>query len=150
MCRCSATFHLKHRCHRPLNPSGSRFTFGLSNRRRATSIPPGYMRWPDSFALRLQSPRVVSVRRDAQLRLRRFRSWYFPFASLTADPANQYFSDGLTDEITDLLSCTRGLRVVARSSAFQFKGKTVDIREVGRLLNVDNVLEGSVEPVEDR
>ncbi len=73
-----------------------------------------------------------------------------PFTNLTSDPANQYFSDGLTDEITDSLSRIKTLRVIARSSAFQFKGKTVDIREVGRLLNVANVLEGSVERSGDR
>jgi serine/threonine-protein kinase len=73
-----------------------------------------------------------------------------PFVNLTADPANQYFSDGLTDEITDSLARLKTLRVIARSSAFQFKGKTVDIREVGRLLNVANVLEGSVERSGDR
>jgi TolB-like protein len=73
-----------------------------------------------------------------------------PFTNLTGDPANQYFSDGLTDEITDSLARVKGLRVIARSSAFQFKDKTVDIREVGRLLNVNNVLEGSVERSGDR
>jgi TolB-like protein len=68
-----------------------------------------------------------------------------PFTDLSADPANQYFSDGLTDEITDSLARIARLRVMARSSAFQFKGKTVDVREVGRLLHVANVVEGSVE-----
>jgi hypothetical protein len=52
-----------------------------------------------------------------------------PFTNLTADPANQYFSDGLTDEITDSLARIKTLRVMARSSAFQFKGKTVDVRK---------------------
>jgi TolB-like protein len=69
---------------------------------------------------------------------------------LTSDAANQYFADGLTDEITDSLAGIKALRVIARSSAFQFKGKTVDVREVGRLLNVANVLEGSVERSGDR
>jgi TolB-like protein/Tfp pilus assembly protein PilF len=73
-----------------------------------------------------------------------------PFTNLPADPANEYFSDGLTDEITDSLARVKALRVVARSSAFQFKGKTVDIREVGRLLNVTDVLEGSVARSGDR
>ncbi|HEY3936499.1 MAG TPA: hypothetical protein VGL97_03675 [Bryobacteraceae bacterium] len=73
-----------------------------------------------------------------------------PFTNLTADPANQYFSDGLTDEITDSLARLKTLRVIARSSAFQFKGKPVDVREVGRLLHVANVLEGSVERSGDR
>jgi TolB-like protein/Flp pilus assembly protein TadD len=73
-----------------------------------------------------------------------------PFANLSADPANQYFADGLTDEITDSLARLKTVRVIARSSAFQFKGKTPDIREVGRSLNVTNVLEGSVERSGDR
>jgi TolB-like protein/Flp pilus assembly protein TadD len=68
-----------------------------------------------------------------------------PFANLSSDPANQYFADGLTDEITDALSRLKTLRVIARSSAFTFKGKVVDVREVGRQLHVATVLEGSVE-----
>jgi serine/threonine-protein kinase len=73
-----------------------------------------------------------------------------PFANLSADPANQYFSDGLTDEITDSLARLKTLRVIARSSAFQAKAKAADIREVGRLLHVANVLEGTVERSGDR
>lgn len=73
-----------------------------------------------------------------------------PFTNLSTDPANEYFSDGLTDEVTDALARTRGLRVIARSSAFRFKGKTVDVREVGRELGVTHVLEGSVERSGDR
>ncbi|HEX4229224.1 MAG TPA: hypothetical protein VHZ07_11175 [Bryobacteraceae bacterium] len=68
-----------------------------------------------------------------------------PFANLTADPANQYFSDGLADEITDSLGRFKTLRVIARASAFHFKGKRVDVREVGRLLHVSHVVEGSCE-----
>ena len=68
-----------------------------------------------------------------------------PFANLTGNPADQYFSDGLTDEITDSLARLKALRVIARSSAFRFAGKKVDVREIGRLLNVTNVLEGSIE-----
>src|ERR1017187_1922603 len=73
-----------------------------------------------------------------------------PFANLSAEPSNQYFSDGLTDEITDELSHIKTIRVIARSSAFQFKGKNLDIRDVGRQLNVATVLEGSVERYGDR
>jgi serine/threonine-protein kinase len=73
-----------------------------------------------------------------------------PFANLTADPANQYFSDGLTDEITDSLARLKTLRVIARSSAFQVRGRAADIREVGRLLHVANVLEGTVVRSGDR
>jgi TolB-like protein/Flp pilus assembly protein TadD len=73
-----------------------------------------------------------------------------PFVNLTPDPANQYFSDGLTDEITDALARVKALRVMARSSASQFKGKRTDVRDVGRLLKVANVLEGSVARSGDR
>ncbi len=72
-----------------------------------------------------------------------------PLRNLSADPANQYFAEGLTDEITDLLSRNKTLRVAARTSA-QLRGKAGDIRAVGRELNVANVLEGSVERSGDR
>jgi TolB-like protein len=68
-----------------------------------------------------------------------------PFTSLGADPSKEYFADGLTDEITDQLVRAQSLRVVARASAFMFKGKRTDIQEVGRQLKVTHVLEGSVE-----
>ncbi len=73
-----------------------------------------------------------------------------PFKNLSADPANQYFSDGLTDEITDAVSQLKPLRVIARASAFALRGTAGDIGEVGRKLNVTNVLEGSVERYGDR
>jgi TolB-like protein/Flp pilus assembly protein TadD len=63
---------------------------------------------------------------------------------LSSDPENVYFSDGLTEEMIDSLSHIEGLQVVARTSAFQFKGKAVDVRQIGRQLNVQAVLEGSV------
>jgi len=67
------------------------------------------------------------------------------FRNLTGDPANQYFSDGLTDEITDSLSHLSALRVVGRSSTSPVRAKAPDIREAGRLLKVGSILEGSVE-----
>jgi serine/threonine-protein kinase len=68
-----------------------------------------------------------------------------PFVNLSSDKENEYFSDGLTDDLIDALTKIQGLRVVARGSAFQFKGKNPDIRAVGRQLNVATVLEGSVQ-----
>jgi len=68
-----------------------------------------------------------------------------PFTNLGADHSKDYFADGLTDEITGLLARNPSLRVLARTSAFAFKGKAADVREVGRQLNVTHVLEGSVE-----
>ena len=67
-----------------------------------------------------------------------------PFANLSADPDNQYFSDGLSEELTNALSRLHGLQVASRTSAFRFRGADVDIREIGRQLNVESVLEGSV------
>jgi adenylate cyclase len=68
-----------------------------------------------------------------------------PFTDVSAEPASQYFADGLTDEITDVLSRSGTLRVTARSSSFRFRGKQDDIKEVGRVLGVANILHGSVE-----
>jgi TolB-like protein/Tfp pilus assembly protein PilF len=73
-----------------------------------------------------------------------------PFVNLSSDKENEYFSDGLTEDLIDALAKVRGLRVVARGSAFQFKGKNPDIRAVGRQLNVAAVLEGSVQRSGDR
>src|SRR5581483_7821522 len=66
------------------------------------------------------------------------------FADFSPQKDQEYFSDGLTEEIIDALSRVPNLRVVARTSAFVFKGKPVDVREIGRQLNVAAVLEGSV------
>jgi adenylate cyclase len=73
-----------------------------------------------------------------------------PFTNLGANPATEYFSDGLTDEITEGLARFNTLRVIAHGSAFQFKGKPVDIREAGRQLNVTSLLEGRVSRQGDR
>jgi len=67
-----------------------------------------------------------------------------PFADLSPGKDEEYFSDGLTEQLINELARIPGLNVVARSSAFQFKGKTVDPRTLGRKLNVANILEGSV------
>jgi serine/threonine protein kinase/tetratricopeptide (TPR) repeat protein len=67
-----------------------------------------------------------------------------PFANLSADPDNEYFSDGLSDELLNALTRLPGLRVAARTSSFQFRGRNTDIHEIGRQLNVDHVLDGSV------
>lgn len=67
-----------------------------------------------------------------------------PFVNMSADAANEYFSDGLSEEILNLLAKVPGLKVIARTSSFAFKGKNQDLREVGEALGVRNVLEGSV------
>jgi len=67
-----------------------------------------------------------------------------PFANMSADPEQMYFCEGISEEIINALTQVRDLRVVARTSAFAFRGKDIDIREIGKKLNVNNVLEGSV------
>jgi TolB-like protein/DNA-binding winged helix-turn-helix (wHTH) protein/predicted Zn-dependent protease len=67
-----------------------------------------------------------------------------PFADMSEKKDQEYFADGMTEEILDLLSRVRGLQVVARTSAFSFKGKSDDIPTIAQKLKVANVLEGSV------
>jgi TolB-like protein/predicted Zn-dependent protease len=73
-----------------------------------------------------------------------------PFANLSGNPEDEYFSEGLAEEITCALAQIDGLRVIARTSAFAFKGRNEDIREIARMLSVRNVLEGSVRRSADR
>jgi len=67
-----------------------------------------------------------------------------PFANMSTDPENEYFSDGISEEIINALTKLPMLRVAARTSAFAFKGKNEDVRVIGERLNVGAVLEGSV------
>lgn len=67
-----------------------------------------------------------------------------PFMNLTADNSAGYFCDGLAEELIDLLARSEGLRVVARTSSFQFKGVQVDVRDIGRRLGADLLVEGAV------
>lgn len=67
-----------------------------------------------------------------------------PFVDMSPQKDQEYFCDGMTEELINRLSNIRELRVPARTSAFAFKGKAEDIREIGRKLNVEKVLEGSV------
>ncbi len=67
-----------------------------------------------------------------------------PFQNLTGDPSKDYLADGVTEQLTDSLAVVPSLRVVARTSSFQFKGKGADIREIGRQLNADALVEGSL------
>ena len=67
-----------------------------------------------------------------------------PFANMSANPEDEYLSDGLTEEIINALTKVEGLHVVSRTSAFAFKGRHEDVRAIGEQLNVSSVLEGSV------
>ena len=67
-----------------------------------------------------------------------------PFVNMSDDPANEYFADGIAEELLNVLSKIRGLRVASHTSAFTFKGGKVDIPTVAQKLNVSTILEGSV------
>ncbi|MGD0435124.1 MAG: hypothetical protein ABSB86_01565 [Bryobacteraceae bacterium] len=73
-----------------------------------------------------------------------------PFEDMSPDRDQEYFCDGMTEEIIDALANIPGARVVARTSSFAFRGKQQDIREIGKKLNVATVLEGSVRKDGDR
>ncbi|MEJ2513597.1 MAG: tetratricopeptide repeat protein [Gammaproteobacteria bacterium] len=67
-----------------------------------------------------------------------------PFVNMSGDPENEYFSDGLSEEMLNVLARIEGFRVAGRTSSFAFKGKQEDLRAIGEKLDVGNILEGSV------
>jgi adenylate cyclase len=67
-----------------------------------------------------------------------------PFSNLSGDPEQEYFSDGLADDLITLLSRCRSLFVIARNSSFTFRGRAIDVKQVARELGVRYVVEGSV------
>ena len=73
-----------------------------------------------------------------------------PFANMSASPDNEYFSDGMTEDIINALSRIPTLKVAARTSTFSLKGKSLGVSEIGQLLNVKTILEGSVRRMDQR
>jgi TolB-like protein/Tfp pilus assembly protein PilF len=73
-----------------------------------------------------------------------------PFVNMSPEHENDYFSDGMTEELTNALTHVEGLRVASRTSAFAFKGKDLDLREIGARLGVRSMVEGSVRKVGNR
>jgi len=73
-----------------------------------------------------------------------------PFVNMSPDTENEYFSDGITEEIINALTTVKGLKVIARTSSFAFKNKNIDVRTIGDQLGVNTVLEGSVRKVKNK
>jgi TolB-like protein len=73
-----------------------------------------------------------------------------PFANMSGDKEQEYFSDGLAEEIINALAKMPGLNVTARTSAFSFRGKDVEIREIAQKLHVKHILDGSVRKAGNR
>jgi adenylate cyclase len=67
-----------------------------------------------------------------------------PFVNMSGDPEQEYFADGMVEEIITALSRIRWLFVIARNSTFTYKGQTIDVKQIGRELGARHVLEGSV------
>jgi len=94
----------------------------------------------------LEEPKVTGKVEDSNLR----SVAVLPFVNMSSDPEQEYFSDGLSEELLNRLAQNDQLRVAARTSSFQFKGQNQDISEIGRQLKVDHVLEGSVRKASNR
>jgi serine/threonine-protein kinase len=93
------------------------------------------------FTAALQQPQSDGARRGATAA----RSVaVLPFVNASPDPDNEYLSDGITDELIDALAKVEGLRVASRTSVFALKGKPLDVRAIGALLDVSEVLEGTL------
>ena len=91
------------------------------------------------------SPATQADARQGPLSPPRLSIVVLPFANLSGDPEQDYFVDGVTESLTTDLSRISGSFVIARNSAFSYKGKSIDVRQVGRDLNIRYVLEGSVQ-----
>ena len=95
-------------------------------------------------------PLAVAANAPPPLADQRFSIVVLPFANLSGDPAQDYLADALTDELTTDLARLPDTFVIARNTAFTFKGKPVDAKAIGKDLGVRYVLEGSVQPSGDR
>jgi adenylate cyclase len=99
-------------------------------------VPPGVLPFPAPVAAAPSADRPTLV--------------VLPFANMTGDPEQDYFADGITEDLTTSLTRMRWLSVIARNSAFTYKGRAVDVRQVGRDLGARYVLEGSIRRGGDR
>ena len=97
-------------------------------------------------------PQAAPVAEKTAVKTRKSRAaiCVLPFMNMSGDPEQEYFSDGITEDIITDLSKVSALSVVARNTAFTFKGHTVDVKEVAQSLGVDHVLEGSVRKAGNR
>ena len=98
---------------------------------------------PTAVATKSPAPAASNVTTPAEAK--HLSLVVLPFANLSNDPSQDYFADGITESLTTDLSRLRGAFVIARNTAFTFKGKNVDAREIGKELGVRYVLEGSVQ-----
>jgi len=110
---------------------------------------PGWAKLAASVAA-LAGPRGSQDHQSKRRSAREVSVCVLPFVNMSGDPEQEYFSDGISEDITTDLSKISALGVVARNTAFQFKGQSVDVCEVARKLGVTHVLEGSVRKAGER
>jgi adenylate cyclase len=111
---------------------------------------PGWRKLAASVAVLAGAPDGETGKRAGRQATRQVSVCVLPFANMSGDAEQEYFSDGISEDITTDLSKVSALEVIARNTAFTFKGRSVDIGEVARKLGVTHVLEGSVRKVGDR
>ena len=123
---------LEHAIRRALaREPGDRFA---TSEEFAQALTSGAARWSPASGVATSPPAGSTAKSIAVL----------PFANMSADAENEYFSDGIAEEITNALSKVQALRVASRTSAFGYKGKDQDVRKIGEELGVATILEGSV------
>ncbi|HSC11735.1 MAG TPA: hypothetical protein VLC97_12235 [Rhodanobacteraceae bacterium] len=110
--------------------------FMLAPRREAAAV---------AAATQVKAPKVESAEAPVAAGVSPKSVAVLPFVNMSGDPKNEFFSDGITEEILNALAQIADLKVAARTSAFAFKGKDLDLRHVGEVLAVAHVLEGSVQ-----
>jgi DNA-binding winged helix-turn-helix (wHTH) protein len=120
----------KQRLIKTLPRKGFRFVGTVQEVKTSTDQPVGSAAHGGDMTPRSSSPRLSIV--------------VLPFANLSSDPEQDYFVDGVTESLTTDLSRISGSFVIGRHTAFTYKGKAVDLKQVGRELDVRYVLEGSV------
>jgi len=127
---------------------GYRFSADLRRKFLDTQMPViAEKRTVERVTLAVESelgPATIVHSRLAQRDLQPVSIAVLPFFNVSSDVENDYFCDGLAEELLNFLSRIEGLKVVGRTSAFSFKDKNVDIRTIAQLLNVSSILEGSV------
>ncbi|HEX9250956.1 MAG TPA: adenylate/guanylate cyclase domain-containing protein [Ignavibacteriaceae bacterium] len=129
----------------------------LSNHKEISAVSLGYHEFKnvknpiEVYAIKnehLNIPESTSL--ETLVGLKKESIAVLPFINMSSDADNEYFSDGMTEEILNALAKVDKLHVTSRTSSFAFKGKNVDIREIGKQLAVKTVLEGSVRKVGNR
>jgi TolB-like protein len=138
----------------------SNLTVQIAALRRALAVVPGGENWIETLprrgyrfigpAIKVESAETVA-KTETTLRPPDIPSIaILPFQNLSGDPEQEYFADGIVEEIITALSRFQHLFVIARNSTFSYKGRAVDVTEVGRALGVRYVLEGSVRKSQNR